>query len=126
MKNHTILRTVFIFALLGCASMRVSADMNDLYVDDSFAYNTRQTVSVDIQVNTPAHDVTGLTFYSAGVDGLRLLDSRVIPDSGQYSGKINVPAYLKTIVVKSRWLDDFKEVQLDISNHKITAVIDHF
>jgi hypothetical protein len=126
MKNNTRVRTRLILALwIGCCSLPVFADIGDLNVDDAFAYKTQKTATVDIQVNTPTRNLTGLSFYSAGVDGLRLLDTRTVDRSGHYVGKLVIPAYLKSIVVKSRWLDNFKAVTLPISSQKITAVIDH-
>ena len=126
MNAQKILKLLSMLALLSCGSAQVMADINDVNVDDSFAYNTRKTIRVDVQVNTPSNDPTGLSLYSKGVDGLRLLDTRVIDGSGLYQGKLNVPSYMKTIVVKSRWLDSFQEVELKISGQTITAVIDHF
>jgi len=126
MNAYKILKLVSILALLSCGSAQVRADISDVFVDESFAYNTRRTIKVDVQVNTPNSDPSGLSFYSKGVDGLRLLDTRIINGSGLYQGRLNVPSYMKTIVVKSRWLDSFQEVELKISGQTITAVIDHF
>jgi hypothetical protein len=116
---------VFTFLLAISPIKAALADINNVNVDDSFTYNTRQTINVDIQVNTPTHKETGLTFYSEGVDGLRLLDTRVVAGDGHYVGKLTLPLYLKNIIVKSRWLDDFQEVDLTISGGKITTTFDH-
>ncbi|MDD5272140.1 MAG: hypothetical protein PHU14_05420 [Methylovulum sp.] len=121
----------FIILLAGlCLGLGVgataNADINTVTPSDTFTYNTRQTVTVDIQVNTPTGEATGLSFYSKGADGLRLLDSRTLDGNGSYQGKLMVPAYLKTIVVRSRWLDNFQELDLDVSGRQINAVIDHF
>jgi hypothetical protein len=123
---HYILKIAALAALLGGIAAPATADINDVVVDDSFAYNTRKAVKVDIQVNTPNGDPTGLSFYSKGVDGLRLLDTRVLGADGLYQGKLNVPAYLRTVIVKSRWLDSFQEVELKVTAQGVSAVIDHF
>jgi len=112
--------------LSSLASGAVFADMNSLNVGDSFAYKTQKTVAVDIQINTGANEESGLSFYSQGAGGLRLLDSRMVDSSGHYSGKLRIPASLKTIVVRSRWLDSFKEVKVAITKNQVNTVIDNF
>jgi hypothetical protein len=112
--------------LSSLASGAVFADMNSLNVGDSFAYKTQKTVAVDIQINTGANEESGLSFYSQGAGGLRLLDSRMVDSSGHYSGKLRIPTSLKTIVVRSRWLDSFKEVKVSITKNKVNTVIDNF
>lgn len=126
MNTRKFLNLVAIIALFICGPIQAMADITDVNAADGFTYNTRKTINVDVQVNTPENEPTGLSFYSKGVDGLRLLDTRTLDGSGLYQGKLVVPAYLKTIVVKSRWLDNFQEVELPISGKAITAVIDHF
>ncbi len=127
MKNYPLWRTRFIVTVLVASlAPSVYADINDLNVDEAFTYKTQRTINVDIQVTTPTNDMTGLSFYSAGVDGLRLLDTRIIDGSGRYVGKLVLPAYLKSVIVKSRWLDSFKQKTLNISQQKITTTIDHF
>jgi hypothetical protein len=126
MKMQKIVKLVLMIALLSGITAPVWADLTDVNPADGFTYNTRRTIKVDIQVNTPNNEPTGLSFYSKGVDGLRLLDNQNIDRTGLYQGKLNIPAYMKSVVVKSRWLDSFQEVELKISGQTITAVIDHF
>lgn len=126
MKKHTGLLNGLMVALALTAGSAF-AEMNSLNVSDSFAYKTQKTVGVNIQVNAGADEATGLSFYSKNAaGGLRLLDSRMVGGSGHYTGKLRVPAALKTIVVKSRWLDSFKEVNVTIKNNQVSAVIDNF
>lgn len=123
---HHILKIAALALLLGGSTLPAKADINDLVVDDSFAYNTRKAIKVDIQVNTPTGEPTGLSFYSKGVDGLRLLDTRMLGADGLYQGRLTIPAYLRTVIVKSRWLDSFQEVELKVTAQGLSAVIDHF
>jgi hypothetical protein len=126
MKIQKIVKLVTMIALLSCGSAPTWADITDVAPADGFTYNTRKTIKVDIQVNTPNNEPSGLSFYSKGVDGLRLLDNQNLDATGLYQGKLNIPAYMKSVVVKSRWLDSFQEMELNISGQAITAVIDHF
>lgn len=126
MKMQKIVKLVTVIALLSGGTSPVWADITDVNPADGFAYNTRKTIKVDIQVNTPNNEPSGLSFYSKGVDGLRLLDTQNLDATGLYQGRLNIPAYMKSIIVKSRWLDSFQEVELNISGQAITAVIDHF
>jgi hypothetical protein len=103
----------------------VSADINNLNVDDSFNYATRRTLTVDFQVNTPDAGQSGLSFYSDGKNGLRLLFSTLTNADGRYQGQLRVPAALKSLVVKSRWLNNFKELRVAIKNNAITQTIDY-
>jgi len=101
----------------------VSAAMTDLNVDDSFKYTTLKTISVDIQVNTPDVEKAGLSFYSDGKKGLRLLSNVLTDDAGHYQGQLSVPAYLKSLVIKTRWLNEFKKIRVDIKNKAIKTTI---
>ena len=103
----------------------VSADITNLNVDDSFNYATRRTMTVNIQVNTPDAGPVGLSFYSDGDKGLRLLFSTLTDAVGHYQGQLRVPAALKSLVVKSRWINDFKELRVAIKNNTITQTIDY-
>ena len=123
MKSITLithLMTVFLF----CASASTFANINNVNVSNSFKYKTQKTVSVDIQVKAPvANQMTGLSFYSKGPNGLRLLDTRRVNSSGHYQGKLVLPTYLKSIVVRSRLLDQFKQVTVSTSNYQVKTVI---
>jgi len=116
---HSLL-IVFLF----CASSSVFANIDNINVSNSFKYKTQKTVSVDIQVKVPvANQVTGLSFYSKGPNGLRLLDTRIVNSSGHYQGKLIMPTYLKSIVVRSRLLDQFKQVTVSTSNYQVKTEI---
>lgn len=126
MNKHNIFWIGFIMALLAISPGKVFADITDVIPSGDFNYKTRKAINVDIQVNTPTGEMTGLSFYSQGVDGLRLLDTRTVDGSGHFQGKLLIPAYLNTVVVKSRWLDNFQKISVNVGNYQLNAVIDHF
>jgi hypothetical protein len=125
------MKTIFKFlragsvALLSLNAANVSADMADLNVSDSFKYATRRTITVNMQVNTPDVGPVGLSFYNEGDKGLRLLFSVITDDVGHYQGQLSIPAALKTLVVKTRWINNFKNTRVAIKNNAITTTIDY-
>jgi hypothetical protein len=119
------LRISFVTLALSLNAAYVSAGINNLNVDDSFNYATRRTLTVGIQVNTPDAGQAGLSFYSDGKNGLRLLFSTLTNAAGRYQGQLRVPTALKYLVVKSRWLNNFKELRVPIKNNAITQTINY-
>jgi len=119
------LRAGSVVLLLSLNAAYVSADMADLNVGDGFKYATRRTITVNVQVNTLDVGPVGLSFYSESDKGLRLLFSVLTDDVGHYQGQLSVPAALKTLVVKTRWINDFKNTRVVIKNNAITTTIDY-
>ena len=117
------LRTSFVTLALSLNADYVLAAITDLNVVDSFKYTTRRTIAVDIHVITKHARPVGLNFYSDGKNGLRLLFSTITDNTGHYQGKLSVPAALKSVVVKSRSLNDFKLIRVAIQKNAITQAI---
>jgi hypothetical protein len=125
MNKQTNLFALVLLVAFGFLATPVLADINDLNVDDTFTYGTSQTITVKVTVKTPVPDITGLTFYSIGPDGLTELDSRIVDTTGRYTGTITIPANATNVVAKSRWLDSFIKLNLRINNQVATAIFTH-
>ncbi len=125
MNSHTKFFALGLLVAFGFMATPVLADINDLNVDNTFSYGTSQTITVKVSVKTPVPDVTGLTFYSIGPDGLTELDSRIVDTTGRYTGTLTIPANATNVIAKSRWLDSFIKLNLRINNQLATAIFTH-
>lgn len=125
MNKQTNLFALALLVAFGFMATPVLADINELNVDNTFSYGTSQTITVKVTVRTPVPDTTGLTFYSIGPDGLTQLDSRVVDNTGRYTGTLTIPANATNVMAKSRWLDSFIKLNLQIKNQVATAIFTH-
>ncbi|MCX7097302.1 MAG: hypothetical protein NTV43_05275 [Methylococcales bacterium] len=114
---------VAVALMLSLQAGYVSADMTRLNVKDNFNFATSKTITVNIQVQTPDGGPVGLSFYSEGKKGLRLLGSTLTDSAGHYQGQLDVPAALKAVVVKSRWTNDFKKIRMVIKKNTVAKTI---
>lgn len=123
--TFTLFRTGIVALVLLLNAGYASAKMDDLNIDDDFKYTTRRTISVSVQVNTPVAGPVGLSFYTEGKNGLRLLFSTLTDELGHYQGQLSLPAASKTMIVKSRWVNDFKKTRLNIKNNAVCSAINY-
>ena len=124
MCNRHLFRTSRIYVLLtalvmaGCGfGVTLSASAN---TSGGFSYETGHWTTVDIHLaggdGTPAL----LSFYSQGVNGLRLLENAFTDPRGIYSADMRLPAHLDQLVVVVRTVERQDTHTLPIADHTIT------
>ncbi len=109
--------TVLIFSGGGYSAM-VSASLADPPAN-VFSYDNSRVTTVDIALaggdGTPAL----LSFYSAGPNGLRLLENGFTDAQGSYYGELRLPAHLTQVVVVVRTADREDTLTLAVNDQSI-------